>query len=246
MGVTDARRQTGRLLSVAGAVSVPPGGGGAAHDRWIQARLRRTRPYAATDVKRMDAVGLFRPYNQKTEQAPEPVASSDAHVAVAGGVPKNRPTPTRQQAQAARLEAIHPKLTRRQMSTQDRAAADKKRQQQMAAADNLPERVLLRNYVDSRLSFAQFVWGIILLLLVMSIVAGRYPWLVMAVTVLMYATVLATIISVWWFWQGFKRELASRYPSASTKGLLMMMVSRMMMIPRMRQPAPVIKRGDEY
>ena len=38
MGVTDTRRQTGRLLSVDGAASVPPGGGGAAHDRWIQAR----------------------------------------------------------------------------------------------------------------------------------------------------------------------------------------------------------------
>jgi len=37
MGVTDARRQTGGLLSVDGAASVPPGGCAVAHDRWIQA-----------------------------------------------------------------------------------------------------------------------------------------------------------------------------------------------------------------
>ena len=39
MGVTDARRQTGGLLSVDGAASVPPGGCAVAHDRWIQAEL---------------------------------------------------------------------------------------------------------------------------------------------------------------------------------------------------------------
>jgi len=42
--VTDARRQTGGLLSVDGAVSVPLGGGGAAHDRWIQAENRGDDP----------------------------------------------------------------------------------------------------------------------------------------------------------------------------------------------------------
>ena len=36
MGVTNARRQTGRLLSVDGAASVPPEGRVVAHDRWIQ------------------------------------------------------------------------------------------------------------------------------------------------------------------------------------------------------------------
>jgi len=197
----------------------------------------------------MDAVGLFRPYNQKTEQAPAPVSNADAHAgddAHIGGVPKNRPTPTRQQAQAARLEAIHPKLTRRQSSAQDRAASEKKRQQQMAAADNLPERVLLRNYIDSRISFAQFMWPVMLVLLACSLVAGQVPMLLVVVTGLLWGTVLGCIITFWWFWQGFKRELASRYPNASTKGLMMMMVSRMSMFPRLRQPAPVIKRGDKY
>jgi len=161
-------------------------------------------------------------------------------------VPKNRPTPTRQQAQAARLEAIHPKLTRRQASAQDRAASEKKRQQQMAAADNQPERVLLRNYIDSRISFAQFMWPVMLVLLACSLIAGQVPMLLVVVTGLLWGTVLGCIITFWWFWQGFKRELASRYPGASTKGLMMMMVSRMSMFPRLRQPAPVIKRGDKY
>jgi len=37
MGVTNARKQTGCLLRVVGAASVPLRGGGIAHDRWIQA-----------------------------------------------------------------------------------------------------------------------------------------------------------------------------------------------------------------
>ena len=37
MGATDTRKQTGCLLSVDGAASVPGMGGGIAHDRWMQA-----------------------------------------------------------------------------------------------------------------------------------------------------------------------------------------------------------------
>jgi len=197
----------------------------------------------------MDTVGLFRPYEQKTptsqpasQPAPEPVAVG----APVTAAPKNRPTPTRQQAQAARMEALHPKLTKRQATAQDRAAAEKKRVAQMQATDNQPERVLMRNYVDSRLAVTQFILPIMLIVFAGSMGLSKYPVMTFALTIFLYVIVLACVVTCWLFWQGFKRELAQRLPHSTTKGLMWIMIPRMMMIPRMRQPAPVVKRGESY
>jgi len=196
----------------------------------------------------MDAVGLFRPYDQKTPAKapaaePEPVAAAAASTATAS---KNRPTPTRQQAQAARMDALHPKLTKRQAAAQDRAADDKKRQAQMEAVDNQPERVLLRNYVDSRISLVQFILPIMLVALACTWVFARLPVGTYVLTIVLWVIMFACVVTCWWFWRGYKAELAARYPRASSKGLMMTLVTRMMMIPQWRQPKPVIKRGDAY
>ena len=192
-------------------------------------------------------MGLFRPYDQKTQDSQTASATEPVAVATpAGTAPKNRPTPTRQQAQAARMDALHPKLTKRQASAQDRAAADKKRAAQMQADDNLPERVLLRNYVDSRLSVVQFILPLMLIAMAGTMAFAKLPVMTAALTIFLYVIVFACIVTCWLFWQGYKRQLADRLPHASSKGLMMMMVTRMMMIPRMRQPKPVVKRGEAY
>ena len=192
-------------------------------------------------------MGLFRPYDQKTpEKAPAPEPAPVATATTVGATPKNRPTPTRSQAQAARMDALHPKLTKRQAAAQDRAAAEKKRVAQMQADDNLPERVLLRNYVDARLSIVQFILPLMLLAVVGTFAVSKSTVMAMALTIFLYVIVLACIVTAFLFWQGYKRELAARLPHASSKGLAMMMVTRMMMIPNMRQPKPVVKRGEKY
>jgi len=196
----------------------------------------------------MDAVGLFRPYDQKKPASqpvpePEPVAVA---APVAAAAPKNRPTPTRQQAQAARMDALHPKLTRRQATAQDRAAADKKRMADLQAADNKPERVLLRNYVDSRLSVTQFILPVMLIAFAASLASVTVAIVTFAFMVFLYVIVIVCILNFVLAWRGFRRELATRVPNASTKGLLMMMISRMIMIPSWRQPKPTIKRGQPY
>ena len=192
-------------------------------------------------------MGLFRPYDQKTPtSAPEPEPVAAATTSAAGTAAKNRPTPTRSQAQAARMDALHPKLTKRQAAAQDRAAAEKKRMTEAQASDNLPERVLLRNYVDARISIVQFILPIMLLCLGGSWAFSRLPVMTLALTIFLYVIVLACVVTCWFFWQGYKRELAARLPHASSKGLVMMLVTRMMMIPRMRQPRPVVQRGEEY
>ena len=192
-------------------------------------------------------MGLFRPYDQDAKQASGATAvADDTMTRTPAGAPKNRPTPTRKEAEAARMAALHPRVTRREAKALDRAADNKRKAQQLDAMDNQPERVLLRNYIDSRWSMTEFMWPLLLILLAGSLLGGKWPVLVVGVTLLLYALVLVTIINFWFSWHGFRKELTQRYPGASTKGLLMAMISRMSMIRRVRTPAPAIARGATY
>ena len=189
-------------------------------------------------------MGLFRPYDQKSKATtPEPVVTGDARPASA---PKNRPTPTRSQAQAARQEALHPKLTRRQAAAQDRAASDQLRRKELMATDNKPERVLMRNYIDSRRSPTEFLFPVLLLLMIASMFTVNNQMLYMVVFGLMWGSMLLAAVTIWWFWQGYKRELGARYPHLTSRGLVMQFISRMASFRRMRNPPPTLKPGDSY
>ena len=189
-------------------------------------------------------MGLFSPYQREADKSQDSSAPAVATPA------KNRPTPTRKQAQADRMKALHPKITRRQAASLDRDAQEKRRQQQIDALENQPERVLLRNYVDSRWSLSEFMWPVLLILLAASMLVGRYeeehPEYIMYITALLWAAVMATIVNMWIFWRGYKRELQQYYPGTNTKGLFVILVSRMSMIRRMRNPPAKITRGEDY
>jgi hypothetical protein len=186
-----------------------------------------------------NAVGLFRPYKQA--ETAEPVTETKV-----AGTPKNRPTPTRQQALAAREATLHPKLTPRQARAADAAARNKRQAQQAQAVDNQPARVLLRNYIDARWSIAEFLWPVLLLLLIGSFAFGGNLTVVYSITVGLWAMLIVSVFNFVWSYQGFRAELGRRYPGTTTKGLMLPFVARMMMIRRMRQPPPVIARGADY
>ena len=184
-------------------------------------------------------MGLFRPYKQA--ETATPVVETKV-----AGAPKNRPTPTRQQAQAARMETLHPKLTPRQARAADAEARNKRQAQQTQAIENQPVRVLMRNYIDARWSLAEFLWPVLLLLLISSFAFGSNVTIVYGITIALWAALIASVFNFVWAYQGFRAELGRRYPGQTTKGLMLPFVSRMMMVRRFRQPAPTIKRGAEY
>ena len=188
-------------------------------------------------------MGLLRPYSQA--DTPEETPEEPAPKAASG---KNRPTPTRKEAEAARLAAVHPKLTRKQVRAANAAADRKQQADRMEAVDNMPERVMMRNYVDSHWSLLEFMM-VLLGVLVVAMMVGtspKYSFLLGGVTVLLYFYMIAGFLNFMIVWFKFKRELIARHPNARTKGLAFAMLSRMMSIRRMRQPAPTIKRGDPY
>jgi len=184
-------------------------------------------------------VGLFGKYKQAADApaAPEPTPPI---------VGKGRPTPTRAQAEAARMAALHPTLTKREAAAQDRAAQAARRQQVTAKAEAEPSRVLLRNYVDSRWSILEFAWPMMLLVMVSLLLGGNFPLISLIGGALLYTFLAACLVNVFIAWRGFTAELSTRLPNASTKGMLMMMFSRMMSPRRFRQPGAAIPRHGAY
>jgi len=191
---------------------------------------------------RMDAVALFRPYEQKAK----PVEPEAAPVAERPSTAKNRPTPTRKEAEAARMAAVHPKLTPRQTRAADSAADRERQAQALERQDNAPQRVLMRNYVDSHWSLLELMLPL-LAILVLAMMVSSVPalsQLLFAVTVMLYVFVAAGLVNFLIVWRRFKALLLDRQPDANTKGLAFAMLSRMMSLRRMRQPKAVVKRGD--
>ena len=189
-------------------------------------------------------MGLFDRYGQRGAKPAEPEPQADRIVIQRGK--KGRPTPTREEAEAARMAALHPKLTKRQAAAQDRQAQQQRQQHAMTKAEERPERVLLRNYLDSRWSLPEFSMPALLLVLVGLLAGSRSTLFATFVTMIFYLFLIACIINCIMYWRGFKAELAERHPSASTKGLVFMMVQRMMSIRRFRTPPPVIPRHGKY
>ncbi len=170
---------------------------------------------------------------------PDALASQDKAPKPTG---KQAPTPTRKQAEAARMERLHPTLNKKEQKQRNRAAAVKERERSQELFEAAPERVLLRNYVDSRWTFSEFVWPLLLILMAFAMIGIRFPQVLPFSTVLAWITMLGMVIDVWVVWRGLKRELAARYPRAKKSGLLGYLMSRMMTPRRWRQPGTAVSR----
>lgn len=160
-------------------------------------------------------------------------------------VKKDAPTRTRREAEAARRATMRPK-TKKEWKQAEREAKWARRDAAMQASEKTPERVLLRDYIDARRTLLEFALPIMVLLLAMTFVVGKYPALYLAVLVLSYLLIAGITIDVWRIWRGYKREVASRIPRANTRALLPYAISRMTQMRRFRTPAPRVKPGDSY
>lgn len=159
---------------------------------------------------------------------------------------KDRPTPSRRQAEAARMERLHPTLTKKEQKAAAAASRREQRMRVMDATEGKPERVLLRNYIDSSWHIGEFTMPGMILLMAMVFGAQYFPALIPWLSAAMYAFLILILLDVVVTWQRFKRVLAKRLPGASTKGLMLYAMNRVIQIRRFRTPPPAIKRGDAY
>lgn len=159
---------------------------------------------------------------------------------------KGRPTPTRKEAEAARRQRVTPTLSKKEA----RAAASRQsrldRAKAMNAREAVPEKALMRDYIDARFSIGEFLLPSLVVILALTFLSTTIPRIALISTLLMYAFILLVLFDVFIMWRGFKKVLAQRLPKASPKGLLMYGMNRSIQIRRFRMPPPRIKRGEEY
>lgn len=187
-------------------------------------------------------MALFR-RNNNEPPTPEPPPIVPLSL---GRSKKDRPTPSRREAEAARKQRVNRTLTKKEARQESTRQARGQRLRSMSVRESVPEKVLLRDYIDARRSVGEFLLPSLVVILALTALAGRSTFVAAVSSALMYAFILSVLFDCAVMWRGFKRVLAARLPQASTRGLLMYGVNRCIQIRRFRMPPPRISRGEAY
>ena len=191
-------------------------------------------------------MGLFRPYQRTESASEEPAAPVEAEPTRSGPVRKDAPTPTRKEAEQARMERLHPTLSPKQARAKDRQARAEQRDSQLRVQEAQPGRVLMRDWVDSRRGLAQFSMPLLMTMLMVSLLVTSFGTLLTAI--MSYATWLVMALigaDLFAMWRGYKKLHAERLPKEPLKGLLSYGINRSINLRRLRLPKPRVKRGDQ-
>ncbi len=200
---------------------------------------------------------LFRPYarpedakNQSVEMTTEAqssgseTTSTSNDAATKSSRAKAGPTRSRRKAEADRRERLRPTLTKKERRAQERKAAVAKRNRDLAESEKSPERVLLRNLIDSKWTLSELALPLMLILFALVMVFQRNQQIATFLTILAYVLMASVVLEMIMTWRRFVKLLAQRYPSKRTRGLKWYMIGRMVQIRRFRVPPPAVKRGS--
>jgi hypothetical protein len=166
---------------------------------------------------------------------------------------KGRPTPKRSEARKARRIAGAPK-TRKEASAAMRTRNREERQRQRAALvtgdeRNLPARDagpakrLARDIVDSHFTYGQVFFGMIFLVLALSLVPSALAHLIANVAVL--AALVVMILDGRRHARAAKVAVIARYGLQESAGITSYAFLRAMLPRRMRRPPAVVRRGGQ-
>jgi len=185
-------------------------------------------------------VALFRRNSQPA--TPEPTTTLES----APSGKKDRPTPTRKEAEAARRERMNTTLSKKQSRAAASRQSRSERMKTISAREAVPEKVLMRDYIDARFNLGEFLLPSVVVILAVTLLGSYWPVVTLIATMAMYLFIIGVFLDGYLMWRGFKKVLAKRLPKASPKGLLMYGMTRSTQIRRFRSPAPRIKRGETY
>lgn len=188
-------------------------------------------------------MALFR-RSGSTPMEPEP--SPPTELGAGGRARKDRPTPSRKEAEAARRQRVTRTLSKREARQEASRSARAQRVRAMNTREMQPEKALLRDYVDARFSIGEFLLPGLFIILVSTFLASALPRVTLIATAAMYLYILLVLLDGVLMWRGFKKVLAARLPNASPRGLAMYGINRSIQIRRFRMPPPRIKRGQAF
>lgn len=185
-------------------------------------------------------------YAESSSEAPKPTSdTASSEKIVVHRREKKGPTPKRREAEAARMERLHPTLSPKEQRKRDREAKYEAQAATWEKIESSPERVLLRDFVDARWTAAEFMMPAMILIMALMMATMSNPALSSYIALLLWVVLIIAGIQLWFMWRSYKKLLAERVPNASKRGLLMYMINRAMMIRRFRRPAPRNNRGDD-
>ena len=181
----------------------------------------------------------------------ESTAVVDA-TAKAGG--KGRPTPSRKEAEAARMARVRTPRNRKEQAAAARSGRFESSQKMreamrtgderyLPARDRGPLRRFTRDFVDSRFTLAE----LILPLLVVTMILGwsgnnSLAWFGNAFMMLMLLAVAANLV---WLRFALHRQVKQRFPEASRQGLTYYAVVRAVQLRFLRMPKPQVRIGQQ-
>lgn len=186
---------------------------------------------------------------QKKDEPAVPVEPETTHPERAGA--KNRPTPSRKDAQAARRTDLIPadreaaakasKAREREQRLRQREAMYAGEEWALLPRDRGPARRYIRDYVDARWNIGEFL----LPLMLMGFAASLFqnPTLTLVGLVIIYLPFLASIIDFWLLWRRLKRKVTEKFGEFPS-GALMSTFSRYVQIRPTRVPRPQVRRGE--
>ncbi|RRD06607.1 DUF3043 domain-containing protein [Arachnia propionica] len=208
------------------------------------------RPHKRTRLV-PDAKPQRAPRTSSTSTSPATPTESEARTAPSRTkvtrrqpVRKTEPTLTRKQAEAARMERLHPNLSPAEQRKANREARAKARFEAWDKIEASPERVLARDFVDTRWTITEFMLPLMLVAMAGMIFTITDAMVSFIISIVLWVLLFLSLINTWVMWRSFKKVLAQRVPNAITRGLMMYMFNRSLMIRRFRRPGPRINRGD--
>jgi hypothetical protein len=178
-----------------------------------------------------------------------------SHPADEGSTPratqgKGRPTPTRKEAEAAARERAKLGTDRKALAKQQRSQRSSMNRQlreayktgddaHLPARDKGPVKRYLRDFVDSRIGFAELFAPMLILILILSAmnpVMGQGMWVMSVVLVL---------VDIFWIRFRARRGVRQRFPGQSLKGVTYYAVVRSLNLRILRLPKPQVKIGTQ-
>jgi hypothetical protein len=179
-------------------------------------------------------------------------ADESSSTAKEGG--KGRPTPTRKEAEAARLAKVRKPRTRKEAAAAERAQrfenSSKVRdamktgdERYLPTRDKGPVRRFVRDYVDSKFTIAELILPLLVVTLVMGFVSGSNKQLVAFSNAFMMLMLLVTAVNLMIIWFGLRSQLTKRWPDMPRRGLAYYACVRTLQLRLLRMPKPQVKIG---
>ncbi len=166
---------------------------------------------------------------------------------------KGRATPSRKEAEAARMKRLTPPKSRKEASALRKekvreARANARRgletgeERYLPARDQGPVKRLIRNYVDSRRTIGEFMLPIFFLIFILVYVNSE--WAARFSSSAFLTVILLLFMDSIRITRGAKAVVRARFGADETKGVTMYTLLRAWQMRRLRMPKPQVKAGD--